>query len=100
MTNVTCRPIPDGAEGIGKWQSVFEAIGLVAVAMNVGQAVFVMQPMMGWPLQWQLGAFIVLEHAMLLLKCLINAAIPEEPDDVRRIEDFNERFRHQFKNNM
>mmetsp|Transcript_14443 Transcript_14443/g.37008 ORF Transcript_14443/g.37008 Transcript_14443/m.37008 type:complete len:869 (-) Transcript_14443:62-2668(-) len=93
MTNVTCRPMPFGAEGIGSWQSVFETISVAAVAINVGIAVFVMHPMRDWEVGHQFGAFIFLEHAMLLLRNALNAAIPEEPEDVKRIQDFNAHFK-------
>lgn len=96
MTNITCRPMPLGAEGIGTWQHVFEAISMVAVAINVGLAVFVMHPMRKWPSAHQFAAFIILEHAMLLLQGACRSAIPSEPEDVQRIEDFNAIFKRKY----
>merc|ERR1719414_1537900 len=89
MTRVTCRPWPTGAEGIGLWQDVFANLSSVAVTMHLAVAVFVMNPMQMWPLQHQLVAFVVLEHAMLFLRGAVRASIPDEPDDVTRIRDLN-----------
>merc|ERR1712232_347365 len=92
MTNVTCRPMPEGCEGIGTWQVVFENISLAAIAINVGVAVFNMDPFYQLPWASKLIAFIVLEHAMLALRGFVQVAIPDQPEDVQRIEDFNARF--------
>merc|ERR1719414_2625500 len=96
MTRVTCRPWPTGAEGIGLWQDVFANLSSVAVTMHLAVAVFVMNPMQMWPLEHQLVAFVVLEHAMLFLRGAVRASIPDEPDDVRRIEDFNAHLKNKF----
>merc|ERR1719229_1537002 len=93
MTHVTRRPFPRGASGIGTWQFVFEKISSVAIVVNVLLLVFVMHPMRSWPLQTQLGIFIVLEHVLLGIRSIIDVAIPDEPLDVRRIDDFNAHFR-------
>lgn len=96
MVNVNCRPFPRGAEGIGCWQTIFETLSIVAVAINVGIAVFVMHPMRDWDEAQELGAFLVLEHLMLGLGYMISSAIPDEPEDVKRIEDFNMKFKRKF----
>merc|ERR1719492_37736 len=100
MTLVTSRPLPASADGIGNWQTVFEVICGVAAVVNVGLAVFVLrQNIPGVPGDLQQGrshklfSFVVLEHFMLLLGFFVSAAIPPEPEDVRRIEEFNSRFR-------
>jgi len=100
MTLVTSRPWPASADGIGNWQSVFEVICGVAGVVNVGLAVFVLnQNIPGAPAQHGTGtsrkifSFVILEHFMLLLGFFVSAAIPPEPEDVRRIEEFNSRFR-------
>jgi len=94
MTHVTCRPWPIGAEGIGMWEDIFRVLGSLAVATNIGLAVFVMKPMQQWRVQHQLAAFLVLEHAVVFLLEAIKASIPHEPDDVRRIDAFHSHFIH------
>merc|ERR1712176_375235 len=98
MTNVTCRPMPEGCEGIGTWQVIFENISLAAIAINVGVAVFNMDPFRQLPMARKLIAFLVLEHAMLFLRGVVAMAIPDQPEDVQRIEDFNTRFKAKFRN--
>jgi len=101
MTLVTSRPLPARADGIGHWQGVFEVICAVAVVVNVGLGVFVLhQDIPGtslydsmWGAPSKLFHFITLEHFMLLLSFFVSAMIPSEPEDVRRIEEFNSRFR-------
>lgn len=98
MTLVTSRPLPASADGIGNWQTVFEVICGVAGVINVGLAVFVLnQNLPGLPSQQgtssKIFSFVILEHFMLLLGFFVSAAIPPEPEDVRRIEEFNSRFR-------
>jgi len=96
MTNVTCRPFPYGAEGIGSWQKVFELISIAAIIINVGLAVFVQYPMRDWEPVYQFFAFIVLEHVMLLLRAAMASMIRDDPEDVTRIDDFNTHFKMKF----
>jgi len=92
MTAVTRRPSPVGAESIGSWMDIFQAISLLAVATNVGMAVVVMYPIRSWAQFNELIAFIVLEHIFLSSRAFINKNIDDQPEDVRLIEDFNTRF--------
>mmetsp|Transcript_42886 Transcript_42886/g.127093 ORF Transcript_42886/g.127093 Transcript_42886/m.127093 type:complete len:859 (-) Transcript_42886:27-2603(-) len=93
MVNVTCRPMPLAADGIGTWQRIFENICQLAVAVNVGIAVFVMHPMREWELKNQLLAFLVLEHSFLLIQKAIGTMMSPEPEDVKRCMDFNNHFK-------
>eukprot|EP00419_Tripos_fusus_P038562 CAMPEP_0172762470 /NCGR_PEP_ID=MMETSP1074-20121228/173559_1 /TAXON_ID=2916 /ORGANISM="Ceratium fusus, Strain PA161109" /LENGTH=606 /DNA_ID=CAMNT_0013596881 /DNA_START=140 /DNA_END=1960 /DNA_ORIENTATION=- len=98
MTLVTSRPLPATANGIGNWQVVFEVICKVAAVVNVGLAVFVLrQDLPGVTLQRgtskKIFSFIVLEHCILFLSFFVTSMIPSEPADVRKIEEFNGRFR-------
>jgi len=93
MTHVTCRPMPNGASGIGTWQFVFESTSTIAVVVNVLLIVFVMYPLRSQSLKSQFFLFIVMEHVLLGIRYLIDIAIPDVPLDVRRIEDFNTHFR-------
>ncbi|CAE8676338.1 unnamed protein product [Polarella glacialis] len=94
MTAVTRRPSPlcQGAESIGSWMNIFQAISLLAVATNVGMAVVVMAPIRELPPFHQLIDFIVLEHIFLASRVFIHENIDAQPEDVRLIEDFNTRF--------
>lgn len=92
MTVITRRPSPLGAEGIGIWQDVFATLEIIAVGVNVGLVVAVMFPMRHWTHLHELAAFIILEHAFLAIRACIAACISDEPEDVRRIFDFNSRF--------
>jgi len=92
MTNVTSRPIPYGAEGIGVWEQIFHTISEAAVIINVGMAVFAMYPMRHWLFRHQLAAFLVLEHCMLLMRKFVISIWDKEPASQRRIDDFNWRF--------
>jgi hypothetical protein len=94
MTMVTGRPIPLSASGIGEWQLIFEVLSVVSVVCNAALAVFCMNPMRSWDTRDEFLAFIVLEHAMLLLHYVVYLLIPDEPYDVRRIDDFNHTFVH------
>jgi len=89
MTNVTCRPPPRGSMGIGAFQSVIEVVSLCALTANVGIVVTLMLPYRSWPMAKQLGMFIAAEKGVLLLRTLISFLIPDDPDDVRVIQDFN-----------
>ncbi|CAE8652158.1 unnamed protein product [Polarella glacialis] len=92
MTAVTRRPSPRGAEGIGSWMTIFQAISLLAVATNVGMAVVAMWPIREMPQFHELIYFIVLEHIFLSARAFIHENIDAQPEDVRLIEDFNTRF--------
>merc|ERR1719401_468721 len=85
MTRLTCRPFPRGAEGIGPWQDVFEGIACCGILCQAGMSCFVGHPLnaMGWTTQ--VLAFLGLEHGVLFLRGLVRWAIPDEPEDVRRI---------------
>lgn len=92
MTLVTARPYPNPANGIGIWQEVIETLGLMAILINVGLAVLVMQPLSEWKYTDQIMWILILEHACILVKMCIMSIIPAVPDDVRLIDDLNEAF--------
>jgi len=91
MTMITCRPQPRGAEGIGLWQDMFSGLGVIAAIVNV--MIFVQFKVTGFTLQDKLIIFLVLEHVMIMLLFAVHYAIPEMPDDVRQIDDYNSAFR-------
>lgn len=89
MAHVTCRPNPEGAEGIGVWQNVFDAVSELAAIINVAIAVFMMDPFRRVPWRERLTYFVVAEHALFFIRKAIRGAISDTPGDVRRIDDFN-----------
>jgi len=89
MAHVTCRPNPDGAEGIGVWQNVFEAVSEIAAIIQVAVAVFMMDPFRRVPWRERLTYFVVAEHALFFIRKAIRSAVSDTPGDVRRIEDLN-----------
>jgi len=93
MTHVTCRPMPRGSEGIGCWQSVFETISQCAITINVGLGVFVMDPIASKSFGEKLIYFIVAQNGLSALRAFVGIMIPDEPEDVVRIEDENNLFR-------
>lgn len=92
MSNMTCRPFPHGGENVGIWKVIFNIIGQAAVAINVGMAVFCMNPMRSWDFEHQLIAFLALEHSLILLRSAVSRGSEETGgDDEQQIEDFNNR---------
>jgi len=89
FVNVTCRPPPFGTDGIGAWGWIFEKISIFAMLVNVCYLTFVMYPVRSFNLLHGIEVFVGAEHLMLVLMFLVAAVIPDEPNDVRRIEDFN-----------
>lgn len=92
MTNVTARPLPLLAGGIGEWETVFNALSIIAIVVNAALAVFVMQPMRSWTTEHEFLAFIAIEHALLAVRYVVYLFVPDHPEDVRRIDDFNGMF--------
>jgi len=87
--NVTCRPMPNGADGIGIWHEVFQGIAMFAVLTNVGLVVFVLQPYAELDMKSKFLLFIVFEHLMLGFQYLLSLYFPHTPMDVMLIGDFN-----------
>lgn len=87
MLNVTCRPWPLGADGIGIWQSIMDTIALLAVTCNVALSTFFMPPIKDWNTEYKFLFFILAEKALLSLRTLVGALVKDEPDEVTRIYD-------------
>lgn len=92
MLNVTCRPFPAAADGIGVWADILRNIAALAVVTNVAVAVFAMYPMRDWNFRQQLIAFLVLEHSMLVLRRIVVSFVDKEPALYKRVDDYNTRF--------
>jgi hypothetical protein len=92
MMQITRRPFPFGAEGIGPWQIWFERIAIFAILNNVGLACFFERPLRDEPVKTQLLAFVVIEHFMLAVHFGVRSLMSQEPHDIDRIDAFNQRF--------
>jgi len=90
MTNVTCRPYPHGAEGIGLWQTILDTVAALAVTCIVALQTFYRPPTSTWSFQSQVIFFIVAEKVMFSIRALVRVAFPSIPADVVRIQDHNE----------
>mmetsp|Transcript_32368 Transcript_32368/g.106846 ORF Transcript_32368/g.106846 Transcript_32368/m.106846 type:complete len:247 (+) Transcript_32368:591-1331(+) len=92
MLNVTCRPFPTAADGIGVWAGILRIVAELAVVINVAMAVFAMYPMRDWNFRKQLISFLVLEHSMLVLRRIVVSFVDKEPALYKRVDDYNWRF--------
>eukprot|EP00929_Paragymnodinium_shiwhaense_P061801 TRINITY_DN30883_c0_g1_i1.p2 TRINITY_DN30883_c0_g1~~TRINITY_DN30883_c0_g1_i1.p2 ORF type:complete len:822 (-),score=245.08 TRINITY_DN30883_c0_g1_i1:122-2587(-) len=92
FANVTCRPFPDAADGIGVWQSIISTVCTLACVINAGLVTIVMPPIRDWPRMQRLLAFLALQHLLLFVQVFVGFVIPDEPDDVRIIRDINTEF--------
>jgi len=90
MTSVNQRSVPRGQEGIGAWYSIIKAVCFIAVAVNVGMAVFTMHPFIDQPRDFRLASFIALEHLMLFLMFLVQSATLEKTLAEGEADAYNE----------
>eukprot|EP00457_Paulinella_chromatophora_P002018 gb/GEZN01002021.1/.p1 GENE.gb/GEZN01002021.1/~~gb/GEZN01002021.1/.p1 ORF type:complete len:801 (-),score=112.24 gb/GEZN01002021.1/:233-2635(-) len=75
------RPHPRGAADIGSWYAILEIMSVVAVVTNVALIFFVSTSadrLTGGKLEWQVLYFILLEHGILIVKGLLQLAIPDQ----------------------
>lgn len=89
MAHVMQRADPRGQEGIGAWAGIVQVISTFAVICNVGLAVFAMHPLRDFDLPTKLGFFVALEHLMLCVKNLVEAAVPDKSLTLTLIEEVN-----------
>ena len=80
-------------------RSIFNAINVFAVGANVGLFTVFFYPMSKYAFGTQLLAFIIAEHAVLLLQAGVHIVIPEQPADVVSIEYYNKhvKYCHQLR---
>jgi len=77
MVSIYKRVEGRGAEGIGSWEKSIYGITWLALIVNVGLGVFFMKPMRDWEFHQQLLTFVLVEHALILVKVLVEAFIPD-----------------------
>jgi len=89
MRLVTGRPYPEAAADIGKWKLVIVMIGTVAAFFNGYIAAFVIRP--AWFRSGQRWlVFLVFGSVSLLVRTIVrNFSNPDQPYDVRLIDDYN-----------
>jgi len=80
------RPTPKSANSIGAWETVLQAIAVLAVFTNVGTVVFtssqVEELLPGCTFSTKLIIFLVAEQAILLTLWLVETQTPDVPEDV------------------
>jgi len=94
LFKVTQRPVPNGAEDIGTWQSVFSILSILSVISNLGLVCFKTtafipnfsaQFLQDYP-QYQYVTkyivFISLQYIVFLFMVVIEAAVPDIPHDI------------------
>jgi len=84
------RPLPEGAPGIGAWQSVLEIMEVIGVLVSVSFAIFVMHPLAEKPLWDKFCLFLISEHVLLVLNLFVKGKYPRTPHDVQDIAEFND----------
>merc|ERR1719487_2900016 len=89
MANVMQRAEPRGQEGVGARSGIVQVISTFAVICNVGLAVFAMHPLKDFDLTVKLGLFLLMEHVMLVIKSLVEAAVPDKSLALTVIEEVN-----------
>lgn len=100
MVNVNGRPWPLYGQGIGVWQDILNMASGLAVSVNVALAVFKMMPVLQLGVRMQLLIFIVAEKVLLSLRYTATQYVETQPDDVRRIEDYNAEFETSMTRNI
>merc|ERR1712039_651519 len=79
-----------GYRGIGSWSQIIELIGLFAACTNACLFVYVMRTgLRSKEKSTKLVWFVCIAGALLFIRFIGRAFIPEEPADVLRIRDFN-----------
>merc|ERR1711920_596771 len=81
--------------GIGIWQDILESASTCAITCNVALAVFLMEPIRSYPPQMKLMIFICADYFLHCVRSLVSGIVSARPEDVRRIDDFNQEFGRQ-----
>lgn len=88
LCKVLQRPMNKRVKDIGAWQKAFEMLGVLSIMTNCALLCLSPQLRAIQPPQWTLIEwvllFVVLEHSLLLLRYLINIAIGDKPEWVRK----------------
>lgn len=88
MANVTCRPLPNGAEGIGFWEGLVVTCFQLAIIINVALAIFSTWPTNQMDRGTELFWFLLAEHGLLAVS-ITAAFVAPAPSDVPLIQRYN-----------
>jgi anoctamin-10/anoctamin-7 len=77
------RPLPNGAEDIGTWMSIFSIMSTICVVTNAGIIVFTMKVLDMYDITLRLWMFIGFQWFCFICQFIIQYAIPDEPLDVQ-----------------
>jgi len=94
LFKVTQRPVPNGAEDIGTWQSVFSILSIIAVLSNLGLVCFkttafipnfseeflTNNPQYEYTTKYII--FIGLQYVVFMFMYIIEAAVPDIPHEI------------------
>lgn len=71
-----------GAEDIGTWYVILELMSSAAVVSNAALIVFTGEQFDGTPLHERVWYFVLIEHALFLVKYGLSLAVPDVPYEV------------------
>eukprot|EP00595_Chromulina_sp_UTEXLB2642_P003694 CAMPEP_0196764098 /NCGR_PEP_ID=MMETSP1095-20130614/5350_1 /TAXON_ID=96789 ORGANISM="Chromulina nebulosa, Strain UTEXLB2642" /NCGR_SAMPLE_ID=MMETSP1095 /ASSEMBLY_ACC=CAM_ASM_000446 /LENGTH=707 /DNA_ID=CAMNT_0042118727 /DNA_START=171 /DNA_END=2294 /DNA_ORIENTATION=- len=87
------RPVPEGAQDIGTWQTIFTILSVASVITNAGLICFTMDVLSGgsnnsnsqdpnYSYVGKLWVFLGFQWVMLSIQFILSAAIPDIPEQV------------------
>eukprot|EP01035_Chromulina_nebulosa_P019942 gene19942-25908_t len=86
------RPVPEGAQDIGTWQTIFTILSVASVVTNAGLICFTMDVLSGgsnsntqdpsYSYAGKLWIFLGFQWVMLSIQFILSAAIPDIPEQV------------------
>ncbi|KAK6914789.1 Anoctamin [Dillenia turbinata] len=77
------RPVPRAAATIGAWLNIFQFLMVMSICSDCVLLVCLYDQEGKWKLEPGLGAILVIEHILLLIKFGFSRIVPEEPAWVR-----------------
>jgi len=94
ILNLSQRPKPLGAVGIGTWLPILEILGFISIITNTIIVVFDTEIVQGWASHSAIAmawTFFVIEHIIGIVKVCIAYAVDDVPANIR---DHLERQKH------
>lgn len=85
------RPSPFGAEGIGAGEDMVRVLSWLGVVFNTYLVIFVSPLCQNLSFEVRMLVFVAVEHALLILKVIIDAALGPKSTAQRRIEEHQDR---------
>lgn len=100
ITTICRRPLPKSVEDIGTWGSVMETIATFAVITNCALLCFTANFFLQKTVVEKFATFIVIEHALILLKVYIQVAVEDVPEEVQLQLERTEHYVSRVINNV